>query len=146
MRSGAGTVEGGLSVVSGRLQTLNNYGSEVLPLPLSVVAQYWDGTRFVSSSTDSASVFSRGNVVLNNCTKNFNSGSGCKPVLSVAQTPASMTLANGTTRLTLNAPGAGNTGSADVRIDGLPYLPGTNRRATFGVYNAGPIIYVRELY
>ena len=142
----AASVEGGVSVVSGRLQVVNNYGSEVLPLPVNVYAQFWDGTRFINSSTDSMSTFSRSNVTMSNCTKNLNNGSGCKAALAITAAPPVLTLANGTGHFTLTTPGAGNTGSVDLSINAPSYLPSTTARATFGIYNSGPIIYLRELH
>jgi len=142
----AASVEGGVSVVSGRLQVVNNYGSELLALPMPVNAQFWDGARFINSSTDSLSVFNRSNITMSNCSRNLNTGSGCKPALAVAAAPTVLTLANGAGRFTLAAPGAGNTGSVDLRITAPPYLPSTTGRATFGIYNSGPVIYMRELY
>ena len=141
-----GAVEGGVKVVSARLQVRNNYGSEVLALPLAVHAQFWDGARFIDSSTDQSSVFNRSDVVLKNCTKNLNSNAGCKSALAVAPAPAAFTLANGASRVTLNAPGAGNTGSVELRVNGVPYLPSTTARAAFGYYKSGPILFMRELY
>ena len=139
-------VEAGVSVVSGRLQVANNYGSELLALPIPVNAQFWDGARFINSSTDSLSVFSRSNVAMSNCIKNLNTSAGCKPALAVAAAPTMVTLTNGAGRFILTAPGAGNTGSVDLRINAAAYLPSTTGRATFGIYNSGPIIYLRELY
>ncbi|MBC7728846.1 MAG: hypothetical protein H7242_14765 [Microbacteriaceae bacterium] len=139
-------VEGGVSVVSGRLQVVHNYGSELLALPMPVNAQFWDGARFINSSTDSLSVFNRSNIIISNCTKKLTTGSGCKPALAVAAAPTVFTLVNGVSRFTLAAPGAGNTGSVDLRITAPPYLPSTTGRAAFGIYNAGPIIYLREMY
>ena len=137
-------VEGGIKVVSGRFQVINNYGSDVLALPVYVYAQFWDGARFINSSTDQSSVFRRGDVVLNNCSKTLNSSAGCKTALTLA--PATYALVDGAAHFTLAAPGSGSTGSVDLRVGAVSYLPSTTARATFGFYKGGPIVYLRELY
>ncbi|MBC7454545.1 MAG: DUF3494 domain-containing protein [Massilia sp.] len=139
-----GAVEGGIKVVSARFQVVNNYGSDVLALPVSVHAQFWDGTRFINSSTDQSSMFRRDDVMLNNCTRNLNSGTGCKTALALA--PATFALTDGAAHFTLTAPGSGNTGSVDVRVSAAPYFPSTTARATFGLYKGGPIVFLRESY
>ena len=143
---GAASVEGGVSVVSGRLKVASNYGSELLALPVYVYAQFWDGQRFINSTSDNSSMYNRSNVVMSNCTNNLSTGTACKAVLAVAATPASFTLAYGGSHFNLNPPGAGNTGSVDLSINAFPYLPSTTAKATLGIYKAGPIIYMRELY
>ena len=123
---------------------VNNYGSDVLALPVYVYAQFWDGARFIHSSTDQSSVFRRDDVMLNNCTKTLNSSAGCKTALAAA--PATYALMNGAAHFTLAAPGSGSTGSVDLRVVAAPYLPSTTARATFGFFKGGPIVYLRELY
>ena len=137
-------VEGGIKVVSGRFQVVNNYGSDVLALPVYVYAQFWDGARFIHSSTDQSSVFRRDDVMLNNCTKTLNSSAGCKTALAAA--PATYALMNGAAHFTLAAPGSGSTGSVDLRVVAAPYLPSTTARATFGLFKGGPIVFLREMY
>ena len=55
---------------------------------------------------------------------------------------------NGTGSFTLSAPGANNTGSVDLSITGINYLPTAYpARATFGVYSgSSKFIYMREAY
>ena len=139
------SVEGGVTVVAGRLLLGNNYGSEVLPLPINLTAQYWDGAQFVTSTGDHASVFNAADMVFSNCRGALDAGAGvCIGGLSAA--PASLVLVAGAARFTLNAPGPGNTGSLDVTIGTYPWLPSSKARMTFGVYKGGPVIYSRELY
>lgn len=146
MRASA-SVEGGVTVVTGRLVLGNNYGSELLPLPINVTAQYWDGAQFVTSTGDSASVFNATDIVLSNCSGALDAGAGaCIGALSVAAAPASVGLVAGAARFQFNAPGPGNTGSVNVTIGTFPWLPGSKARMTFGAYKSGPVIYSRELY
>lgn len=143
---GTGSTEAGVTVASGRLLVANNFGSELLALPVKVVAQYWDGRHFAASTTDSASRFGRSDVVMENCTAFLRAGTACKPALALAASPVSFALAGGTTRLMLAAAGPGNTGSADLRIPSLAWLPSTVARVRVGIYKVGPIIYLREMY
>ncbi|MFT5591150.1 MAG: MSHA biogenesis protein MshQ [Bradyrhizobium sp.] len=143
---GTGSVEGGVMVVSGRLLLMNNFGSELLTLPVKVLAQYWDGRHFASSATDNASSFARSDVKLDNCSGTLRSGTTCKAAVGLVATPLSFVLNSGATSLTLAATGPGNTGSVDLRITSAAWLPSTMARLRAGATKAGPIIYLRELY
>jgi MSHA biogenesis protein MshQ len=146
---GAASVENGIKIISGRIAMTNAHGSELQQLPVGVTAQYWNGARYVTSDTHSFSI-PNASVVFSNCMKNLLAGSACKPapILEIAPTtpPGPIVMTNGTGAFTLKAPGAGNYGSADMSINLFSYLPSTTNRATFGIYKAGPIIYIRELY
>ena len=142
----ANSVEGGVKVVSGRVKIGNAHGSELLPLPLPVTVQYWNGTNWMTSTTDSTALVA-GNVSFSNCQKYLgNPSPACKPAVAVG----AVTLANGVGSIRLNAPGSGNNGSADLTLDtgGWPaWLPSTTGRATFGVYKGNnEFIYLRENY
>ncbi|MBC7454544.1 MAG: hypothetical protein H7335_12715 [Massilia sp.] len=141
------SVEGGVTVVTGRLLLGNNYGSELLPLPINVTAQYWDGAQFVASTGDNASIFNATDIVLSNCNGALGAGAGaCIGALSVAAAPASVVLVAGAARFKLDAPGPGYTGSLEVNIGTFPWLPSNKARLTLGLYKSGPVIYSRELY
>ncbi len=60
--------------------------------------------------------------------------------------PKSLLMVDGAIRLTMAAPGVGNTGSVDLNINGFDWLPSTTARIGMGVYKAGPVIYMREAY
>jgi len=49
-------------------------------------------------------------------------------------------------RLILAAPGVGKSGSVDVSVPGIAYLPSTVGTVVFGVFKSGPVIYLREMY
>ena len=140
------SIEGGLLVVSGRLLIANNYGSELLPLPMRVHAQYLGDSGYINSTTDNNSSFLRSNVMLSNCTKSLLSENTCNAAVTMAATPADFRLINGVTDIRLAAPGPGRTGSVDLRIGGVAWLPSTMARARIGVYKAGPVIFFREMY
>lgn len=151
-RSGVPSREGGVQLVAGRLKVSNAFGSELLKLPLPLRAQYWSGTGWENNTSDDDTVVSaasfplcRGRLVL--------SGTSCNLALvKPVTTPINVPFNDGLGTLWLQAPGAGNTGRANVAIDGatpgvphIPYLPSTVGQATFGVYKS-PLIYVREVY
>jgi uncharacterized repeat protein (TIGR01451 family) len=144
----ANSIEGGLQIATGRMLVANAYGSEFLKLPITVTAQYWNGTRYVTSTTDGSTSFASSDVGLANCQKNLSAGAGvCKaaPIVEVAS-PPTITLVAGVGSFILKAPGDGNNGSVDLNINAPTWLPSTTGRAAFGVYKAGPVIYIREVY
>lgn len=149
----AGTVEGGLRIVNGRLQLANAYGSELLNMPIRMKAQYWTGAggRWENSTSDSASVVvpTVGNISYGNCLKNLADASpdGCKDVF-FGTSVAPITLAGGAATFRLSPVGAGNTGSVELWMTdpGNPaWLPSTIARIVFGVYKS-PLIFIREVY
>lgn len=144
------TLEGGVKVYTGRLMVPNSYGSELLANRLQVQAQYWTGQQWAVNTADSGTTFLRSQIVLANCQKNLAAGGACKAVVAASAAPASYALASGVTplagRLSLAAPGAGNNGSVDVSVGGLPHLPSMVGRVVFGVFKSGPVLYIREVY
>ncbi len=128
----------------GRIKLSNAYGSELLQLPITVTAQYWNGLNYVTSITDSVSSFAATNVVFNPYQLNLTAGnypnSGATSV-----TPASVVFINGVASYQLAKPGI--TGSVDMTTNAPTYLPSNTARATFGVYK-GPseFIYLHENY
>lgn len=138
----------------GRLRMQNAYGSELLPLPMSLTAQYWNGTGFTLNTSDSCTslpvptsasgmVFGTGNLAAGETTasiQGLTSGSGV--------------LVAGDAALRLTAPGSGNNGFVTLTIATPSWLryPWTSStltdataRATFGIYKS-PLIYRRENY
>lgn len=147
------SVEGGVKVVNGRGMVPNAYGSELLPLPINnVEVQYYNGTSWVNSSTDTTSL-TVGNVNFSNCLGNLgNPAPACKaaPIVGVNSiTQFEMVSDKRVGSITLNAPGAGNDGSVDVTLNGggwPAWLPSTTGRATFGIYKGNSkFIYIREV-
>ena len=146
MRGGA-SIEGAVTVVAGRLFVANNIGSELLPVPVNVYAQFWNLSRFMNSTGDGSTILNASNMVLGNCSGQLNAGSGaCIGALGFAVAPASLALVAGFARFRLNAPGPGNTGTVDLIMHAIPWLPSTTARIAFGLYKYGPVIYLREMY
>ncbi|MEO6975093.1 MAG: DUF6701 domain-containing protein, partial [Gallionella sp.] len=135
----------------GRINLSSAHGSELLPLPIDVTAEYYGGTGYVTSSNDNISSIKTINLTFSNClplsaTSTWPSGTGgaCPPT---SPSPASVVLNNGSGNFTLSIPGNSNTGSVDMNFSVPSYLPSNTARATFGVYK-GPsnFIYRREEY
>ncbi|AQR67645.1 hypothetical protein BZG29_04140 [Janthinobacterium sp. LM6] len=138
--------EAQLTVLTGRLMVPHDYGSERYPVRLAVQTQYWDGKTWVTSLLDSISAFGSAQVVFANCKKTL----ACKDFAFPAGTIITYTFDKGilppNKRLIVAAPGAGKTGSVDVSVSGIAYLPSTVGTVVFGVFKSGPVIYLREMY
>jgi len=163
----SGYTEGSTQIRSGRIMLQNAYGSELLDLPLTMVAQYWNNNAWLLNSNDSCTTgvnltftdpnLADGLVPTEVCVWDTgNPGSsalGCGTAGTLAnrfREPPS----NGDFNLNLRAPGAGNSGSLDVTAvvpDWLKFnwtgagLNNPSARATFGIYKT-PVIYIRENY
>jgi MSHA biogenesis protein MshQ len=145
------SIEGGLKEVSGRMKISNAYGSELLPLPITATAQYYNAASvWVKSSSDSATQFNTnlsgagGNVSAAIVDASHGLGLGNISIVS----PGVVTFAGGVKIFSLAAPG--RAGSANLSIVTAPsyLLTGSiTGRATFGVYKgANEFIYMREAY
>lgn len=148
----------------GRLAVLPAHGSELLPLTVPIEAQYWNGSAYVRSLSDSCTSIALSSIVMRNYRGNLNP---CETHLT-----GSSTMHSGVLNITLTAPKIGadskpNSGSVDLEVnlngvDGadktctsstessatngaIPWFgtPDPIGRASFGIYKA-PIIYMRE--
>jgi hypothetical protein len=144
---GASSVEGGVKVVSGRVNIPNAYGSELLDLPMTATAQYYNGTSWLISDTDSVTSLALG-------LSNYLRQTGA---WTTALSPASGQITAGALSFNLSKPTDGGTGSVDVNISVPDYFltssnvalvnPSNTARATFGIYKGNSkFIYIRELY
>lgn len=139
----SGTVEGGLALVSGRLLVVNNYGSEHYSMPVTVRAQYWNGA---AAYLDSALAGSTPVPKLNftACQKGLLKADGsCVTIKQLNNTP--LTFQAGRATFQLAKPGVAGSTSLDLK-DTVPYMRPAAGKLTFGVYNAGPVLYLREVY
>lgn len=126
----------------GRLKLSNAYGSQVLALPVPMLAQYWNGAAFVANAADDCTAIPAGNVAL--------APSG------IVTSPAwNNPFVKGDGGLRLSAPNA--SGYADITVMAPPYLQGAwtgaaynqnpAARATFGIYKGSSnFIFQREDY
>jgi len=137
----------------GRLRLVNTNGSELLALPAPALAEYWNGSAWVSNSRDFCTSVDPGRVVLSNWQRNLQDGE--------TKVASAGTMSAGRRSIVFLAPGAGNSGSVDLSIDlvaaGMAWLQGAwtggnhdrdpSARATFGTASApSPIIFRRERY
>ena len=158
-------IEASAPIRSGRLSLQNAYGSELLALkPVVLVVQYWNGSTYATNISDSCTVIPVSSIVMGNY---LNLLSACKTQLLTVGNLSILAGIPAGPGLTLTAPGAGNAGSVDLRINAgatasgntcvsaaqsaataanLPWFgPNLGARATFGVFKS-PIIYRRENY
>jgi MSHA biogenesis protein MshQ len=152
--SSSAGVEATATIRSGRLRLVNAYGSELLALPMSLTAQYWNGSGYVLHTQDtctslavptsaSGMVFGPGNLSAGETTARLRGTSS-----------GNVSLLAGDAVMTLTKPGIGNSGYVDITINTPNWLkypwssvtPGNAvGRATFGIYKS-PLIYRRENY
>jgi MSHA biogenesis protein MshQ len=158
----------------GMLKIQNAYGSSLVPLPVSLQMQYWNGTMFLTNAQTST------NTTYDSCTTisgssvglTFQGMSACSTYL-----PVTTTINNGTAIMMLSAPKqvgtvtmtdlvnstngsacvGSNTGGPATGIN-APYLQGNwsnpanyganpTGKASFGVFSGSPaVIYTRESY
>lgn len=145
----ATSVEGGVKVVSGRIKIPNVYGSELLPLPITVSVQYYKNASeaWVLSTTDSVTRFDTSIDIEASIVKG--------PLAAVTvQSPGLVTVGSGVKTFTFNKPNVA--GSADICLKNPSWLmtngglacgvsPRMFGRVTFGIYKS-PLIYRRENY
>ncbi|MEO8133624.1 MAG: DUF6701 domain-containing protein [Betaproteobacteria bacterium] len=161
------SIENGITVVSGRIQIANAFGSQVLQLPIRANVQYWSATLgWTNSSTDSVTTLNAttvtsanwSNVTPANWQKLIPASTWAAGSTSVVPATASVAFVNGAGSFTLAIPGSTNTGSVDLSVPAVTgascqvasvplgcYLPSNTARATFGVYKSDDnFIYLRE--
>lgn len=136
------SVEGGVKVVSGRVKIPNAFGSELLPLKLIASAQYYSGSNWANSTTDTTS-----NLTLSPTYNLLDKTGSTTGTTAASKSPSSGMIA-GKLTITLAKPTGGATGTATITPTSAPsYLPATPGTATFGVYKGSDkFIYLRENY
>jgi hypothetical protein len=136
--------EAGLYVASARIHIANAYGSEKLPLPMPMTVQYWDGTSWLRSATDSTTSFNSA-IVANGGNLTVSQVSGAANCVTV-NSPATSAVAAGVRTVSLLATGPC---SYNISLSAMPvYLPlatASGGRATFGIFKS-PLVYRRENY
>ncbi|WP_137719855.1 DUF6701 domain-containing protein [Methylobacillus flagellatus] len=141
----------------GRLRLQNAYGSELLPLPVPLEAQYWNGSLYATNTLDSCTTLAASQVAMGNYQGSL---AACETSVSTAGL-----LQSGRINLTLSRPGPGNGGSVDLSLNAGAAASGNScvagaattataagfswfgvnpgARATFGLRRS-PLIYLRE--
>ncbi|MFZ2727201.1 MAG: DUF6701 domain-containing protein [Methylococcaceae bacterium] len=148
----------------GRVFLQNVYGSELLSLNMPLEAQYYNGSDYITNTSDNCTVIPASSIMMSNYTTNLNA---CETQLS--PTGNLNLVAGKITNLNLSPPNSSNTGSVDLTINlgtvatnktclsaietnataaNLTWLGSNpNARATFGLYKGNDKqIYFRELY
>lgn len=127
----------------GRLWISNAHGSELLPLPVQVRAQFWNGSSFVTNTDDIKTSFANTAITPSLYKQNLT-------VVTFSTTPTiaftGPAPAGGVSRFVIDAPGVGKTGSVNLDVTAIPYLPTQfSGRASFGLYKGNNnFIYFRE--
>lgn len=130
----------------GRMRISNAYGSELLPLPMPLKAEYRGASGFRINSDDSCTPLVAGDFTLSNPTRNM--------TLAATSPSFASPLVAGDAKLKLSAPGSGKNGSIDMTVTVPAWLQynwknagdeNPTGRAVFGIYQS-PVIYMRENY
>lgn len=144
-----GAIEAGLKVANGRINVPNLIGSERLGLCVPATVQYYTGSSWTTSLTDSATMFNTnlttatptaGNVWL--VSGNDLITSGTTPVGCPA--PAAGAVTNGVRRFRVASSG-GVVGKSVVQVNAPTYLPSAGGTLLWGIYKS-PVIDTREVY
>jgi MSHA biogenesis protein MshQ len=135
------SIEGGVTVASGRVKVPNAIGSELLTLPMVANVQFYNGSYWVTSTTD--------NVTSLTLPASYNVAYKGAVTGTTTPTPTGANaVTGGKLNIRLSKP-TGGSGSATVTVAPPSYLPvaaGTGL-ATFGVYKGNnEFIYQRENY
>lgn len=94
----------------GRLRLTSAFGSELAALTVPMQVEYWNGVGFLVNTTDSCTTIPRAAIALSNY-------QGGLAACETAFTAATVAFANGVAAPQLAAPGAGNDGSVDLRVN-----------------------------
>ncbi len=142
----------------GRLRLSNALGSELLPLPVPMEAQYWNNTVFATNTLDTCTDLT-GNITLGNYKRT--GADNWTTTVSLGSFTGPSSFSAGVANLKLTKPTGAITGrgSVDATVDlssktwlqgawtGLTYTQNPTSRATFGVYRgANEFVYIREMY
>lgn len=128
----SGTDESALKIAYGRIKLPNAYGSELLPLTLDAIAQYYGTSGWTKSLTD--------NVTILGLAANYAVGTG-----STTPTPLNGAMSGGKLSVSLSKPGV--EGVATIMPSAHPYMGLVAGKVTFGVYKGNrEFIYQREAY
>lgn len=159
---------GGYKAMSwGRLVLQNANGSELIPLPVPLFSEVFNGNSFVKNSADNCTTVSLSTQLrLSNPVTAAGVAQAGNATMTLAPTGTTQaallhaTLAAGEAGLSFSAPGSGNTGYIDIngQFSALPWLlfdwdgngshdNSPSARATFGIYKGNSKqIYWREVY
>jgi MSHA biogenesis protein MshQ len=137
----AGSTEGGVKVVSGRVKISNAYGSELLPLSIVAAVQFYNGNNWVASSTDSSTTLALATATTTTYPVMLK---GLQTGTTTPSPTGLQTVTGGLLNIKLSKP-TGGSGSVTVNPGVPSYLLLTPGYETFGIYKGNnSIIYMRE--
>lgn len=173
--SSDGKLIGTTALRYGRMRMSNAYGSALLPLPITTVAQYWNGSAFVTNTDDSCTLLTAP-VVSSSAIDSVMCSGGIKLYGNLTSVTASVNspIKSGVAGLKLAKPSYTNTGNLYLDLalsvpdylkynwNGLDQDPSTptcpvasdgdknddnpRARIRFGAKTNNSIIYLREIY
>lgn len=149
-----GAAIGTIGMRFGRLKLSNAHGSELLNLPVPIGTEFWNGTFFVPNIQDNCTSIDVGRVTLGGYRGGINAGNMNGTNISIG---GAFSSGKGSLVLTKPLPSPATKGSVDISINlvtenktylrtGPTFSSDPTARATFGINNGGPIIYLREMY
>jgi MSHA biogenesis protein MshQ len=146
----------------GRLNLQNAHGSELTQLPISLTAQYWNGSAFVTNTDDNCTPITPpingGGLTFYPEATAGNQGNHLSAAETTASVSATGKLVAGDAQLKFTAPGAGNDGYFDIsytppnwlKFDWNTLIAGEESpsgRISFGIYKGNTSqIFLREVY
>ncbi|QNA88886.1 hypothetical protein G4G28_11030 [Massilia sp. Dwa41.01b] len=155
MRAPEAVSEGGINVLNGRTRVANALGTDILPTPLAVQVEYWDGSTWRAHPgfvDPTGSAMNSNTASFIDCTYGLASAASrpnnCLDVLAGDGKPVDLTQGKGTLWLKRTGKltsGRSRDGQVSVQFKLRSWLPSTNGRVTFGRYRS-PVIYMREVY
>jgi hypothetical protein len=146
------SVENGVMVLAGRLNVGSAQGVSSARTPMRLQAEYWTGTAWVAQNALEGTAVDPAQANISRCLLGLRrAGSAlddpnnCNLALVGTANTGPINLTRGAGLFWFRAPGAGRNGSARVEMRGIPWLPSTRGRISFGAARR-PLIYVRETY
>jgi len=154
----------GASIRFGRLNIKNAHGSELAPLTLPVITEYFNGSNWSLNSVDSCtSLALTSNILLSNPASGNNRPGDTAMIIESSSSTASLLntlFSSGEGNISFSAPGEDNQGYIDVKgeLTGFEWLQfdwnsdggfseNPSGRASFGLYNgSNRLIFRREVY
>ena len=154
----------GASIRFGRLNIKNAHGSELAPLTVPVITEYFNGSNWSLNSLDSCTNLAlTSNILLSNPASGNNRPGDTVMIIESSTSSATLlntTFSSGQGNLSFSAPGEDNQGYIDIKgeLTGFDWLQfdwnsdgvfseNPSGRASFGLYNGSDrLIFRREVY
>lgn len=132
----------------GRMRIDNAYGSEKLDLPVRLTAQYYSGssTGYVASALDNCTALAPATFTLSNFAPAATSANLPAANITIVNIPPQLVAGAGYLKLLKPLTAPAITQKFNARLNStIPYLPGQGTE-TFGLFRAGPVIFMQEVH